>query len=93
MYCWYLDLDSLSLTTNAIAEVGMRDQPMIEKKLYQNRENACDWSDASSVSGRGLKEWRIYTSFWKFERIAFDIQLLIIGTIWSYLELTFIKNE
>jgi len=78
---------------NAIAEVGIRDQPMIEKKLYQNSEKACDCSDASSVAGIGLNECRIVTSLPKLVRIAFDIQLLIIGTICSYLEFTFIKND
>lgn len=78
---------------NAIAEVGIKDQPMIEKKLYQNSENDCDCSAASSVAGIGLYECRILTSLLKLVRIAFDIQLLIIGTICSYLEFTLIKND
>lgn len=67
---------------NTIALVGMSENPMMEKKLYQKREKAALVSASCSVRGSGLKEWRISAPALKEVSMAFDVQLVIIGRRW-----------
>jgi len=83
MYCWYFTMVSLSLTMNTMALVGMSDQPMMEKKLTQKRENAALVSDSCSVRGSGLNECKICASVLNDFSIAFEVQFVIIGRIWD----------
>lgn len=78
---------------NTMALVGMSDQPMMKKKLYQKREKAAVVSVSCSVRGMGLNEWMISAFVLKFLRIALDVQFVTIGSTWYYLLLYNTMNE
>lgn len=78
---------------NTMALVGISDHPIMEKKLSQNSANPWLAKASCSVLGSGLYECLTWADTLLFLRIALVVQFVIIGTIWSYLELTLMKNE
>lgn len=78
---------------NTIELVGIRDHPIIEKKLNQNSCYPCPVRASFSVLGSGLKECLTLASMFLVLRIAFVVQLVTMGTKCEYLLLLLMKNE